>query len=172
MKDIDWSTAGISHPAGAGEYALPAPWTRSQGMLHLQRPSVLCWTSTDVVGVQRHRAVPGHGAAGNRCASGQRDAREGEDVSGEDRVRAQDRGTPDLPEDVAKVTGSGHENGRAARSRERAPDLEDEYRAVVTLGIESERSGQQSRRREAVDARGERESSQVMARQIATARVA
>ena len=70
-----------------------------------------------------------------------------ENISCERRAGTESRGAADLPKHAVICTAIDHVDNRVACGRERAPDLENEERIGVALGVESECSRQLSRRR-------------------------
>ena len=125
----------------------------------------------DGVGIHRYRAGLRQGpAVQNGCGSIERDARQRENIPFERSRGTKRGGTADLPEDavIGATVGTGidHHHRRGACGRERAPNLENPVRIVEAFGVERECSRQLGLRVELIDARRERESTQIVARQV------
>ena len=116
----------------------------------------------DDVVIQSHGAISRQGAAIHGRAGVHGDARQRENMSFKRRGGPQSRRTADLPIDGTRVTAIDHHNLRVAGSCQRAPDLKNELRIGVSLGVEGERPGQLSRRRKEVDSRRERLPAQIL----------
>lgn len=131
---------------------------------------------TDGVGIHRHRtsSLRQGSTALNCCGGVQGDARERENIPCERSACTESRGAADLPEHADTCTVICTEidklNHRTACGRERAPYLKNPERIVVALGVESECSRQLSRARKKIDARRERESTQVLTSQVRSGR--
>ena len=69
-----------------------------------------------------------------------------------------------LPEHVARRAAVDQGHRRAARGRQRAPDLENEDRGGVALGVERQGAGQLRRCGKTIDARRQREAAQILSR--------
>ena len=129
-------------------------WTvlRSTQMSPQRLPWQLgAYSRFEVVGVHRDSAISRERSAYHLYPGCQGHAGQREDISNELRRSSYRLGATDLPKRIAAPGSVSQAHRSVARRRERAPELEDEGRIRTALRIERERSGQLSRRREAVD---------------------
>ena len=125
----------------------------------------------DGVGIHRYRAGSRQGPAVQNGGFGvEGDARQRNDIAFKGRRGPERRGTADLPKQAVIGAAIGteidHLNRRVAGGRQRAADLEDPVGVVAALGVEREGSRQLGRRVEMIDARHQRESTEIVTGQV------
>src|SRR5208283_6187919 len=91
----------------------------------------------NLVALQGDRAGLRDGSAAQDCGAGiEGYAVRGDDISFEGSTRTERRGAADLPKQANARTTVDHVNSRIAGGREGTPNLENEERILVALGIE------------------------------------
>ena len=117
------------------------------------------------VGIQRHGAVERVAAAAHARAGGQRNGCQRENVSGKLCARAESCGTADLEKHVAGGAATGDHRRIAGRGKS-AAYKEDEDGIGISRSIKGESSRQLSRRVKTIDSGRQRQSTEVLARQV------